>query len=1306
MTDRAFDPSQPYEVVGAGNDNAPPFDPSKPFEAVPDKPSNDPLPGPVMDKARQFAASSIDFSVAKYGTRISRIAEAFGQSFDQAWGPERLGLSDESIQKGREAGLFRNLEDDKLNPFKAFNETIFSAGAYMLDASARGFQGAWAGAQAAGTAAGLHRDIVSIPDAFMGSPHLGIPKLAEPKPFVKPVDIKPIEGSPDPLQPRTVAAKTGDGLINAILDHPTMKAVIENPVLDDSHTVPNSLGTSMPLENPTLYRDRDFPKQMTVDGVTFDTAEPSAVHENVEAFAIEAMVKGGMDQATALKVGFWEFGEKAEDAWYSAHGMDPEKVEAKYTEHLNRIASRGTEGADRADAVRKEINLLFNDQIGRDELSPGATALYKKMPSEIKEAGFQIYENSGKFDRFLTENDILDDDVLGGIRAQREIKNKEASFKFHSWLSVQLPSVPDDLFRGTYPDSDPAKAGPGPIDKPAPEEVQRGRELVASHLQNDKPYIDLGEARQLGVIGPERPSITEGTPADAANGAIPPPDQPPRGPGKPPNDGGAAASDNPWRQRFDHFVSRLAKPDDIKELIKNAADDQNDFPAARSGDVPLAHVEAIADAAGVAPESVDARGLGRLFKTDAEVRIAMQVMMQTTENVKTAAREHKANPSDASRIALQEAMLRRDMAVEQVVGYRGEWGRVGNALQEFMSEIKDQEGLSKFLEGKGRTPKDLDAVADAIDQMDRGQAAKFLNDARRPSFMDKLFWYWQNSLISGWLTHTKYGEANATYLGWERGVVTPIAAMIGKAKQLAGVTSDRVFLGESLAGVAGTIAATPMSFLTAIKSVKTGLRVPLPGEAVAGAVNPITMSQRPIGGVAGRVIGAPGDAANAIHTFFRLIGYEGEMQAQAYRQAAKEGLSPLRPEFWDRQTDIRANGTEDMMASAIDVANRGTFVQESGPKAKAFQRFVKEVPGLRWLFPFTHIPLNLMKAAVEITPVAPLSGEVRAALKGEKGGVAQDKAIARMVAGSALMGWFVNETLNGRATGDYPNDPKERDLWKLQGKQPNSILMGDHWVSYNKFGPVGDAIGIAANLGQAIPHLKSEDGDEVNKATWFLADAAGNLVTDEVGMQSLKNLFEAMKDDNKGSRFVSTTVGSFMPYSSFAAQTASFIDPSMRQAKGIIDGLKYRIPGMRETLLPVRDWSGQPVANPQYGNILRQRQVNTDPVDNELAVLGIHPAPPQDRVGGVKLPAKLYDNYQTVAGAFTRTTLEGLVKTDNWHNLPPVVREDMIRRTIAQTRQMAGAAMQAAHPEIIKQGVEDQTARITGAKKGKLQDSP
>ena len=143
-----------------------------------------------------------------------------------------------------------------------------------------------------------------------------------------------------------------DPLINAILDNPMMKKVIDNPIIDDTHTIPNSWGGSTPLDNPVTYLDKDFPKSMMVNGVTFDTAEPAVVHENIEQFAMTAMMKGGMNRETALKVGFWHFGEPAEDAWYRSHGIDPKQIEPKYTPILNRIAAR------KADNIPKD---LFKD---------------------------------------------------------------------------------------------------------------------------------------------------------------------------------------------------------------------------------------------------------------------------------------------------------------------------------------------------------------------------------------------------------------------------------------------------------------------------------------------------------------------------------------------------------------------------------------------------------------------------------------------------------------------------------------------------------------------------------------------------------------------------------------------------------------------------------------------------------------------------------------------------------------------------------------------------------------------------------
>jgi hypothetical protein len=835
---------------------------------------------------------------------------------------------------------------------------------------------------------------------------------------------------------------------------------------------------------------------------------------------------------------------------------------------------------------------------------------------------------------------------------------------------------------------------------------------------------EVAEARDLGVIGPERPAIADlaGKPAAEIAETLKPREAAANA--RPGEKVTQEVGNDPWQQRFDQFVGKLNTPEDVKQLIRDAATENGQFPAARAGDIPLRDIENIADAAGVAPEEINAKSLGRRLDNDAKVRVAMQAMLQTASNITDLARDVRSDPSPENLIKFQEAIMRRDLAVEQVVGLRAEWGRTGNAIQEFQTKVKDQAGLSDFLKDKGRTPSDLKEIADGLAGInDPSAAAKILNNTRGKQ-MSPFYYYWVNGLISGLLTHTKYVAANAVYAASEHGVTTPIASIIGAAKKVAGVGNDaeRVFFGEAMASTWGMLAATPTALVAAGRSIKAGVRPPLESEvalrnaaiargeripaSLERAVNPINSGERPIPGIWGRIIGAPGDSAGAIHTFFKIIGERAGIEAEAYRKAGQEGLSPTDDTFWQRRANHAANPTDEMRQRALEGAYKGTFMQDLGPRGKAWQKMTKDIPGVKWIFPFAHIPINLMKATYEHTPFAMLDGEMRADIMGENGGIKQDKAIARMVVGSSIMGWFVNAQLTGKATGDYPKDPKERDQWKLAGKQPNSILIGDHWVSYSRFGPAGDLAGLGANIGTVIHHLQSEDDDKMTKATMHAALAAGKLMIDEAGFQSLQNIFEAYSDpDKRGAQFVASEASSFLPFSSLIGQTASYMDPDMREAKTFVDGLKYRIPGARESLLPKRDWSGLPVPNPQYHSILRTTQVKTDPVDQEMATLEIHPAPPQSRIGGVKLPPKLYDTYQATAGAFTRSALSHYVEQPGWHDLPPFVREKMFRATIEATRKSAAAAVQMQHPEIIAQGVQDRLAKINGVKPTKLQDA-
>jgi hypothetical protein len=161
----------------------------------------------------------------------------------------------------------------------------------------------------------------------------------------------------------------------------------------------------------------------------------------------------------------------------------------------------------------------------------------------------------------------------------------------------------------------------------------------------------------------------------------------------------------------------------------------------------------------------------------------------------------------------------------------------------------------------------------------------------------------------------------------------------------------------------------------------------------------------------------------------------------------------------------------------------------------------------------------------------------------------------------------------------------------------------------------------------------------------------------------------------------------------------------MREAKTFVDQLRYAVPFARQELLPKRDWLGQPMDNPGYASIIRQRAVNADPIDLAVSQLrGFRPAPPQPRINGVALPPKMYDQYQATAGGMTRAALESLVTSPGWGQMPPGIREQIIHSMVENARRTAGSMMQASHLELIMQGIKDRQDKISGVKPTKLQE--
>jgi uncharacterized protein YdbL (DUF1318 family) len=123
-----------------------------------------------------------------HNSSTGKVLSAFGQGLKEGWGAEPLGLSKESEDTLRKAGIWTDYSKENFNATKAFNEAWMRPAAVALETFLRGTTAAFRGTQVGVAQIGeelgqpqLGRDIAAIPEAFFGSPHpLGVPKTAKP----------------------------------------------------------------------------------------------------------------------------------------------------------------------------------------------------------------------------------------------------------------------------------------------------------------------------------------------------------------------------------------------------------------------------------------------------------------------------------------------------------------------------------------------------------------------------------------------------------------------------------------------------------------------------------------------------------------------------------------------------------------------------------------------------------------------------------------------------------------------------------------------------------------------------------------------------------------------------------------------------------------------------------------------------------------------------------------------------------------------------------------------------------------------
>jgi hypothetical protein len=244
----------------------------------------------------------------------------------------------------------------------------------------------------------------------------------------------------------------------------------------------------------------------------------------------------------------------------------------------------------------------------------------------------------------------------------------------------------------------------------------------------------------------------------------------------------------------------------------------------------------------------------------------------------------------------------------------------------------------------------------------------------------------------------------------------------------------------------------------------------------------------------------------------------------------------------------------------------------------------KARPIADFFIPFTQVPASIATRIVERTPVGTATEVVRQFINVKKGGAFDQRALSQAIGngsfGPAVFAAGYSLANSGMLTFGYPEDPKERELWEAEGKQPYSVRVGDRWYSLNYLQPFGtllamggqakDAVSKGANMGEVISQ---------GIAT------AGQSVSNQSFLKGIGGVLEVVDDPQRfAETWVGNTTSSLVP--NFVRSAARAADPVQREAKGVVEGVKGAIPGLRQTLPEKRDTLGNPL--PAKDNFFNQ----------------------------------------------------------------------------------------------------------------------
>ena len=260
---------------------------------------------------------------------------------------------------------------------------------------------------------------------------------------------------------------------------------------------------------------------------------------------------------------------------------------------------------------------------------------------------------------------------------------------------------------------------------------------------------------------------------------------------------------------------------------------------------------------------------------------------------------------------------------------------------------------------------------------------------------------------------------------------------------------------------------------------------------------------------------------------------------------------------------IGVNG-EIVDRNLLSVAKENTFQQDLQGFMKGVDSLSKQSPLAKYFMPFIKTPHNLLVYTGTHTPLVNrfLMQEYKEVMKGS------DETAKAIMRGREAIGWItatsaVGMALNDQITGNGPVDPQKRKIW-LKSHQPNSIRVGDRWVSYASIEPLNVIFSAAADLTE----LASVGAfDAYNKSFGQLAYTLAQATYNRSYFQGLGAALAFANPEElvKGDLLARTgldAINAFIPFSGARRQLAKAVAPGLYEWRNSFDrALQTAVPG-------------------------------------------------------------------------------------------------------------------------------------------------